>query len=366
MFRSIYEGYDGKKCLVHARSAANGAEVMMTAQMLDVTGSDSFDCLQINWSHDGGNTWTGFEPIRGFEPFYTDGLRHVACDMTPMFHKKSGRFIVTGGMATYIGDSNHPAPNEIRKSRIPYAVYDEEKGAFGGVKVLEMPDDDNYHSCNSGCSQCLELENGEILVPFSLNRYEDGKLINSKAAVARCAFDGETITVLEVGGELEVADEVRGIGECSVVLHEGRYYLTIRGDTYGYISVSEDGLNYTKPQIWHWSNGTILPTYNTQSHWMQCGGKLYLVYTRRDGKNDHVFRNRAPLYAAEVDTETVTVRPETEFVVAPERGARLGNFGVCAVDGNVSLVTAAEWMQPAGCEKFGSNNAIWLTEVCRP
>ena len=33
------------------------------------------------------------------------------------------------------------------------------------------------------------------------------------------------------------------------------------------------------------------------------GGKLWLVYTRRAGNNDHVFRHRAPLFVAEFDTD---------------------------------------------------------------
>jgi hypothetical protein len=96
---------------------------------------------------------------------------------------------------------------------------------------------------------------------------------------------------------------------------------------------------------------------------MSINGKLYLVYTRKNGTNDHVFRHRAPLYAAEVDTNMLRVRRDTEFVVVPERGARLGNFGVCSLNENTAFVTASEWMQPIGCEKYGSNNALWFTTV---
>lgn len=52
--------------------------------------------------------------------------------------------------------------------------------------------------------------------------------------------------------------------------------------------------------------------------------------------------------------------------LVPERGARLGNF-CCAPshDGGSWLVTA-EWMQPAGCERYGSDNSLWLCNVNVP
>ena len=93
------------------------------------------------------------------------------------------------------------------------------------------------------------------------------------------------------------------------------------------------------------------------------GGKLYLVYTRKAGNNDHVFRHRAPLFVAEVDTDTMTVKRHTEQIVIPERGARLGNFGVTNVSDSLAYVTVNEWMQPAGCEKYGSNNALWVARI---
>ena len=106
-----------------------------------------------------------------------------------------------------------------------------------------------------------------------------------------------------------------------------------------------------------------MQNYNTQQHWMTVGDELYLVYTRRGADNDHVFRHRAPLFAARV--ENMRLVKESEFVVVPERGARLGNFGVTNFDDNTAVVMAAEWMQPAGCEKYGSDNSIFLSFVTK-
>jgi hypothetical protein len=35
---------------------------------------------------------------------------------------------------------------------------------------------------------------------------------------------------------------------------------------------------------------------------------------------------------------------------------------VCPIPGGAAVM-AAEWMQPIGCEKYGSANAIWLVRI---
>ena len=99
---------------------------------------------------------------------------------------------------------------------------------------------------------------------------------------------------------------------------------------------------------------------------------LYLVYTRRAVWNEHVFRNRAPLFMAEVDTDTLTVKRNTERIVVPDRGARLGNFNVTPIDETETWVIAAEWMQSSAghgetgakyCEQYGSDNTIWAAKI---
>jgi hypothetical protein len=137
----------------------------------------------------------------------------------------------------------------------------------------------------------------------------------------------------------------------------------MRNDDVGLFSVSDDCKTFSEPKIWKWDTGDILPTYNTQSHWLICGGKLYLVYTRKAGNNDHIFRHRAPLFMAEVDRENMCIVRHSEVVVVPERGARLGNFGVTQINENKALITACEWMQPAGCEKYGSDNNIYISFI---
>ena len=366
--RMLREGWDGKECFVHARTAASpDGRRLITTQKLNVEGDDFFGILHTSVSTDGGETWSELREDPAFEPAIRNGLRQVCCDMTPMYHKKTGKFLATGHIAQYQLGDLVPVDSLMSRRVTPYAVFDWEKGSFGPVKQIAMPDGERFADCGSGCSQCWETPDGDILVPICFGEVVNGKKESrkSKAMVIRCSFDGEELRCEELGNVLAVPEEVRGIGECSVMGLGGKYYLTVRGDTHGYFCVSEDGLRFTQPDLWRWEDGEIVPTYNTQSHFFTLGGKLYLVYTRKNGNNDHVFRHRAPLFATEVNTETMRLVREREFICAPERGARLGNFGAAVVSESEALVIVTEWMQPKGCERYGSNNAMWMCGVRR-
>ena len=357
----VREGWDGVSCYVHARIAAHGKDLLLTAQRLNTAGNDDFDGLEAAVSRDGGAHWTDFAPVKGFESHEREGgIRTVASDMTPLWHRASGRFLVTGHTVDYDIGSDRPVDPFRRTRIIPYATYDPGTGAWSPVKSVVMPEGNVYADCGSGCSQCFELPDGGLLVPVSYREKADGRAKNAMTQVLRCTFDGETLAAAEFGNPLGVEEEVRGLGEASVIGCGGRFYLTLRGDTHGYVSVSEDGLHYTQPEIWRWDDGEILPTYNTQSHFLTLGGRLYLVYTRKNGHNDHVFRHRAPLYLGEVDPDRLCVIRSSECVVIPERGARLGNFGAANDGPDLAYISASEWMQPKTCAAYGSNNALWL------
>ena len=220
------------------------------------------------------------------------------------------------------------------------------------MRFLQMPE--GFEDCGDGCGQAIELENGELLIPAYYNTKAER---NSYSVVLRCAFDGETLTLLEMGNAMTIA-VARGLGEPSIIFHDGIYHMTLRNDYMALVAKSEDGLHYTDLKPWRWEDGSLLDSYNTQQHWMILGDELYLVYTRRGANNDHVFRHRAPLFAAKV--KEMKLQRDSEFVVVPERGARLGNFGVTQLSDTKAMVMAAEWMQPKGCEAYGSDNTIWV------
>lgn len=122
--------------------------------------------------------------------------------------------------------------------------------------------------------------------------------------------------------------------------------------------------------MWRFDDGKELENYNTQQHWVTHRDGLFLVYTRRGATNDHVFRHRAPLFMAQVDPQRLCVIRSTERILVPERGARLGNFGVTEVNAQETWVTVAEWMQtwppniiiPPG-NQYGADNSVYAARI---
>lgn len=346
--------YNGKECFVHARMCGlNENHLIMIMQKLYVHACDLFSPLYVSVSKDGGKTWSEPMPDDAFVLPSRGGVSAVGCDASLLMHKKSGKAVITGCVTHYRNDE----PAEEVGNKTFYSVYDGEK--FMPIGIIDIPPQYQFKSCNPGSSQFIEEENGDLLVPVSIVKTEGARAVST---VMRCSFDGTRAVFKEFGNTLEF-NHARGIYEPSLCKFRGKYYLTLRNDDYALFAVSGDGIHYSKPDFWRWDTDEILPSDNTQQHWLACGDKLYLVYTRRAGNNDHVFRHRAPLFMAEVDTENMWILRHTEKIVAPERGARLGNFGVCRLSDNHSIITAAEWMQPHGCEKYGSNNSIFITDV---
>ena len=178
------------------------------------------------------------------------------------------------------------------------------------------------------------------------------------------------MSVVDVSREFR-CDAGRGVLEPSLAFFQGKYYLSLRNDESGMVACSEDWHDFSELKKWCFSDGSWLGNCNTMTRLLGIGKKLYLVYTRQGLNNDHVFRNRAPLLIAEVDTATLTVIKESEQVVVPEHGARLGNFTAVALNENEAFISVAEWMQTLEpewfdckkCEEYGADNRIWYVTL---
>lgn len=349
---SIRHGYDKKKCLVHARCCYSPERMVATSQYLNIAGDDLFSGILMSQSFDEGNTWSEFKEQQGLTPIVDGEYITVGCDATPMYHKKTGKILLLGQTTEYKKGDMFSTGG---KRQTFYSVFNERKSEFDQMKFLEMPD--GYTRCGNGSGQSVELENGDLLIPVS---YEKDNEQNMYSMVLRCSFDGENLSIIEIGQPLTI-HICRGLYEPSLVFHNGTYYMTLRNDECGLVAQSIDGLSYTDLQLWKWDDDSILQNYNTQQHWMIVGDELYLVYTRRGADNDHVFRHRAPLFAAKV--ENMKLVKHSEIVIVPEKGARLGNFGVTSYKDGGAVVMAAEWMQPLGCEKYGSDNNIYFAKI---
>ena len=365
---SIPGHYDGERFYNTPRTIWLGGDdlVMITGKM-HVEKCDLPETAEIARSTDGGKTWGAFSYIDELAPkLCEDGIIRTPCDIAP-FNHSSGRHFAFFCLQPSLPDGKAP----MQGTEIPtvFAEYDASSGSFGKLYPLDIPKGD-WQTLTAGGGQCAaEDENGDILIAFNLARApgeEHGSVAFDPrlfyVCVMRFRVEGNHLRCVEEGSRMTV-NVGRGLYEPSLCRFGERYYLTLRNDEHGYVAVSDDGLHFSEPQVWKWDSGETLPNYNTQQHFLECGGRLYLVYTRKAGNNDHVFRHRAPLFMAEIDTDNLCIRRHTEVIVAPERGARLGNFGVTQMGKDKAVITVAEWMQPKGCEKFGSDNTIWSTVV---
>jgi hypothetical protein len=361
----VQSGMRGNRCWVHARAGAipphtdaNPAPsplVVMTTQQLLLSGSDVFYALHGRRTSDWGDSWSDMKEHESFRRQLVADQEVTVCDFTPQWHTPSGKLLGIGQTVWY--ESNRVM--HVRPRATAYAVYDPQLDQWGTWRRLQLPDKLRFKNAGSGSVQRLDLENGEILLPIY---FKEPRQQQYSTTVCRCKFDGQTLSYLEHGDELTV-NVRRGLYEPSLTRHNGRFYLTMRNDERGYVSTSNDGLHYKPIKAWTFDDGEDLGNYNTQQHWVAHREALYLVYTRRGADNDHVFRHRAPLFMARIDTQKLCVLRDTERVLIPERGARLGNFGVTYVSPHESWVTVTEWMQPAGVEQYGSDNSIFVARL---
>lgn len=359
--------YDGKKCYTQARAgivqrAEGDPRIVVTMSPLLLTGSDVYYELHEMRSDDLGKTWTG--PIKHLETLgrrpagMLDGkpVEVVCGDFWPKWHAKSGKLLGTGHTVAYVNDKG-PVPNRFIETC--YSVYDAANGSWSRWTTLELPEGKVGYACGAGCCQRVDLADGTILLPV-YHREKDSRF--ARATVLRCGFDGAKLKVLEIGDTIR-RDAKRGLPEPSLALFKGTYYLTLREEDAGYVAVSKDGLHFGDIKKWTWDDGTELGTYNTQAHWVTHSDALYLVYTRKGANNDHIFRHRAPLFMAEVDTEKLHVKRATEQIVIPEKGARYGNFGVCNINERETWVVETEWMQRPPEEFVIPVNNRWGAEA---
>jgi hypothetical protein len=338
-------GYDGKTSWVHPRAglvpgkSGEPPTIVMTLMKARMDRSDVFSpCWDLR-TEDMGKTWSA--PVQRTEAFARraegDGVEVGACDFTPQWHQASGKLLNTGHTVKYRDDLLIAE----RSRQTAYSVYDAESKSWSTWKTIAMPDEPRFYNCGAGCTQRVDLDDGSILLPFYFRNKESK---DYRSAVMKCLFDGSELRSASIGDELTIPGG-RGLYEPSLTRFRGEYYLTLRNDSAGYVATSDDGMHFSKPVRWNWDDGTDLGTYNTQQHWVTHSNGLFLVYTRKGANNDHVFRHRAPLFMAAVDTEKLCVIRASEREILPNNGARYGNFGIVNVSERETWITEAEWMQ---------------------
>lgn len=362
---TVLQHDDGEFLWFHPRVAAvpgtradGPPEVIMTLQK-HLRTSDHYSGLSVMRTSDLGKSWT--EPDARAELDWvheSSGVDIAVADVTPGWHPQSRKLIAVGAQVRY-SRAGRQLEDQPRAHQTAYAVFDPKSGNWSRWKRLEMPAGDQFNFARNACAQWLVEPDGSVLLPFYIGT---GTREPRSVTVIECSFDGEQLTYRRHGNVMSL-NVVRGLVEPSVVKFCGRYFLTIRNDVKGYVTVSDDGLNYLDIKPWTFDDGNELGSYNTQQHWLAHSDGLFLIYTRRGAKNDHIFRHRAPLFIAQVDPDKLQVVRETERILIPERGATLGNFGAAAISETESWVTVAEGVWNDAARKRGADGSLFVARV---
>lgn len=355
---------DGKFLWFHPRTAvipgANGSapQVLLTLQK-HLRISDYYSGLHVMTRNGLNGPWTGpvLPPALDWK-VQGDGVTVSVADVTPGWHARTNRLLAIGCRVRYSAQGKQLEDIK-RAHQTVYAVYNPNTSTWSPWRLLELPADEQFNFARNACSQWLVQPNGQLLVPLYIGTSTKAPF---STTVAECDFDGTTLRYRRHGNVLSLPIK-RGLYEPSLVRFQNRFFLTLRNDERGYVTTSEDGLNFAPPQPWLFDDSRELGSYNTQQHWLVHSRGLFLVYTRRGANNDHVMRNRAPLFIARIDPATLRVVRATEKAIMPERGADLGNFGASTITAEESWVTASEGVFAKGARDRGATGATFLARI---
>jgi hypothetical protein len=349
---------DGKFLWFHPRAAAIPGGVVMTIQK-HLKISDYYSGLHFMRRDAVDGAWSGPDlPAELDWRQQPDGVTISVADVTPGWHEKTHRLIAIGAQVRY-NPKGQQLEDVPRANQTVYAVFDPQTAKWTPWQILEMPAGEEFNFARNGCAQWVIKPDGNLLVPLYIGK-------NAKepfsTTVAECRFDGQKL-VFERHGDVQRLAVVRGLCEPSLIAFGGRYFLTLRNDVRGYVCVSDDGLHFSEPKPWTFDDGSDLGSYNTQQHWLAHRDGLFLIYTRRGANNDHIIRNRAPLFMAQVDPERLQVIRGSEKVIVPERGAELGNFGASYINEHESWVTVSEGMFMKDSAQRGAEGATFVAHI---
>jgi hypothetical protein len=350
-----------KAILLHLKTEVSSLfTVIMTIQKL-LAVSDFYSGMYYMRTDNLGKTWTG--PVEIPElvwQYEADSTIVSVADVTPGWHTSTGKLIAIGIKVRY-SKAGKQLLDKPRSHDAAYAVFDPKSNKWTTWKMISNVPEPNskFYLLNPGCVQWQVKPDGTILLPVYFSNPGSGE---SSVTVFECSFDGTTMTYLRHGDEMTVKGG-RGLGEPSLVLFNNKNYLTLRNDLCGYVTTSDDGLHWLPIKEWTFDDGLELGSYNTQAHWLSHSDGLFLSYTRRGVNNDHIARNRAPIFLADVDPQKLYVIRSTEQILIPERGVMLGNFGAAPITKNESWVTDAERIVGDKPHSRGADGTVWIGRV---
>ena len=329
---TAFPGADGK------------TELLMTLSKKGRTGTDIYRGLAFTTSKDEGNTWEALTDLPYAPRPLHEGIVGMFGATVPVFHAKSGKMLLLGNCVGYTGYGTPKV--KLTGLRFPaYAVYDPKVRKWSDNYTV-LTDQEN---ANTTSGFPWMLENGTFLWPCN-----GGQIL-------KASFDGEKITILERSPVIEgLGKVVKNTGEYHLTKLGDRFYLAMRCPDHNRIAASKDGLHFDPAVDLCWDDGTMVPSTATQMRWVRQQGRLYLVYTRTNESSKGIFRDRAPLWMAEMDPATLRLKKNTELIAVPISPSRddLGNFGTMYMSEELSLITTSEFGRTPK-----SNSRVYVTRI---
>ncbi len=267
-----------------------------------------------------------------------DGYEWVP-GFTWKYHRQSDKWL---GIGVLLRHKDKQLSNHLEHLEITYSVYDGNTNSFSDWKSFRINIDGQENPCVA-YGQRVDLPNGDILLPFATIKELSGWNSIRWCGAAYCVFDGKKLKSVKVS-ELFTNPVPRGFVEPSMAFYNGHYFMTLRAqDGFGHVATSTDGMNWSEPQPWRWDDGTPIDMNQTMTRFISHSDGLFLVYTRITQDNDNVFRNRAPLFIARINTKTKSLFRNSEKIIFPNKGMPIGNFHVYNVSPRESWVAVPEW-----------------------
>lgn len=255
------------------------------------------------------------------------------------YHRKSGNWL---GIGHLLRHKDQRLDNHVEHLAITYSVFNAATKSFSAWKSFRIKVDGYEKPCVA-YGQRIDLESGDVVLPFSVIKKFTGSKSLRWSGAAFCTFDGNNLK-LEKISQLFTNPVPRGFGEPSMTLYDDVYYMTLRAqDGFGHFVTSLDGIDWSEPQPWSWDDGTPIQMNQTMTKFLTHSDGLYLVYTRITQENKNVFRNRAPLYLAQLDVEKMCLIRDSEQIIFQNNGMPIGNFNIQDVSPLESWVTVPEW-----------------------
>ncbi len=338
----------------------DGETAVLTWYLVAQAGGDVFFDSFAAVSRDCGRTYGSPYPLTMPDTF-TNGVRNHVTIISTFYNCTLDKWLIFGMMMHYTAENVCICHHGISLGTPVVAVWNPETGDLAG-EFTEIPVPVPYiTACPHG--QIIELDNGDMLLTHYLTCRDETV---SSVVTVRYGWTGDSLSVVQAGAVLHGDGYKRGFCEPSLACLHGRYYLTIRTDEVGLLSESQDGFTFTEPKPWTWDDGEVLENANTMQRWIRFRDSLYLVYTRRDPLNGHIFRRRAPLFITRFDEERKCLVRAQERILVPELGADLGNFSVCDLPNGESILTTAESPMSPYSAQYGSDNSIWQLRLWEP